>query len=125
MDGLPEKLPAVATKRGTKQTCANEECGRRFYDLNKLPTNCPYCGVKFTAPAKVEIDPKAYVGRSKAKTYKIVQQDPVESEEVEAEADVELEDETSAGPAAEDIPENEDEEIDEKLSPARSERDDQ
>lgn len=29
--------------RGTKRTCQNEECGARFYDLNRTPIVCPIC----------------------------------------------------------------------------------
>jgi uncharacterized protein (TIGR02300 family) len=31
---------------GTKRTCP--ACGKRFYDLNKDPVECPYCGETFT-----------------------------------------------------------------------------
>ena len=31
---------------GTKRTCP--ACGKRFYDLNKDPIECPYCGETFT-----------------------------------------------------------------------------
>lgn len=36
----------MATKaaRGTKRTCQNDECGSRFYDLNRDPIVCPICG---------------------------------------------------------------------------------
>ena len=36
----------MATKtaaRGTKRTCQNQECGSRFYDLNRDPIACPIC----------------------------------------------------------------------------------
>lgn len=35
----------MATKaaRGTKRTCQNDECGSRFYDLNRDPIVCPVC----------------------------------------------------------------------------------
>lgn len=37
---------ATATKqaRGTKRTCQSNECGARFYDLNRNPIVCPICG---------------------------------------------------------------------------------
>lgn len=37
---------ATAAKhaRGTKRTCQNNECGSRFYDLNRDPITCPVCG---------------------------------------------------------------------------------
>ncbi|MBL8847668.1 MAG: TIGR02300 family protein [Hyphomicrobium zavarzinii] len=36
----------MATKqaRGTKRTCQSNECGARFYDLNRDPITCPICG---------------------------------------------------------------------------------
>ena len=36
----------MATKqaRGTKRTCQSNECGARFYDLNRNPITCPICG---------------------------------------------------------------------------------
>ncbi len=30
--------------RGTKRTCQSNECGARFYDLNRDPISCPICG---------------------------------------------------------------------------------
>ena len=36
----------MATKvaaRGTKRSCQNQECGSRFYDLNRDPIACPIC----------------------------------------------------------------------------------
>ncbi len=29
--------------RGLKRTCQNDECGARFYDLNRDPISCPIC----------------------------------------------------------------------------------
>jgi uncharacterized protein (TIGR02300 family) len=57
--------------RGTKRTCDNDECGRRFYDLNKVPTDCPYCGEAFVAPAAVVIDIHAPGRRRQAKNYRL------------------------------------------------------
>jgi uncharacterized protein (TIGR02300 family) len=36
----------MATKqaRGTKRTCQSDDCGSRFYDLNRDPIVCPICG---------------------------------------------------------------------------------
>lgn len=34
----------LQTKRGTKQTCKNETCGSRYYDLRSAQPACPYCG---------------------------------------------------------------------------------
>ncbi|MBU2583529.1 MAG: TIGR02300 family protein [Alphaproteobacteria bacterium] len=34
---------ATADARGTKRTCQNDDCGARFYDLNRDPIVCPNC----------------------------------------------------------------------------------
>jgi uncharacterized protein (TIGR02300 family) len=51
--------------RGTKRTCQNDECGSRFYDLNRNPITCPICGSIYelaSAPltaAAIEAEEKA------------------------------------------------------------------
>lgn len=35
---------ATKQERGTKRTCQSNECGARFYDLNRNPITCPICG---------------------------------------------------------------------------------
>ncbi len=35
---------ATKQERGTKRTCQSNECGARFYDLNRNPIICPICG---------------------------------------------------------------------------------
>lgn len=35
---------ATNKARGTKRTCQSNECGARFYDLNRNPITCPICG---------------------------------------------------------------------------------
>ncbi len=44
-------------KRGTKLTCQSEECGARFYDLNKKSPACPVCGTayKVTPPPETVV----------------------------------------------------------------------
>jgi uncharacterized protein (TIGR02300 family) len=39
----------MATKaaRGTKRTCQSQECGSRFYDLNRDPITCPICDAAY------------------------------------------------------------------------------
>lgn len=34
---------SVKAERGTKRTCQNNQCGARFYDLNRDPITCPIC----------------------------------------------------------------------------------
>ncbi|MEM6499030.1 MAG: FYDLN acid domain-containing protein, partial [Pseudomonadota bacterium] len=45
----------MATKeaRGTKRTCQIEDCGARFYDLNRDPIICPICEMEFVLAATV------------------------------------------------------------------------
>jgi hypothetical protein len=38
------------SRRGLKRTCQDDDCGVRFYDLNKATIACPVCGAAFTAP---------------------------------------------------------------------------
>lgn len=60
----------MATKqaRGTKRTCQNEECGARFYDLNRTPIVCPICEELYElASAPLVIDVHEEKGRPKVK----------------------------------------------------------
>ena len=50
--------PTISARRGTKQTCTNDDCGRRFYDLKKEPADCPYCGAAVEAHAVLRHDSK-------------------------------------------------------------------
>ncbi|SFV28104.1 TIGR02300 family protein [Hyphomicrobium facile] len=80
--------------RGTKHTCSNDECGERFYDLNRDPTDCPYCGVAFD-PLAVHARHtfEMEVGkRTRGKVYKLTQAEPeAEEAEVGVEAGVDVE----------------------------------
>jgi hypothetical protein len=54
--------------RGTKRTCQNDDCGARFYDLNKDPIICPLCEAPYViahAPAGVPLpeEPKPKEGK--------------------------------------------------------------
>ena len=37
----------IKAHRGTKRTCQKEECGSRFYDLNRDPITCPICNTVY------------------------------------------------------------------------------
>lgn len=39
---------SMKAARGTKRTCQNNECGARFYDLNRDPIVCPVCASLYT-----------------------------------------------------------------------------
>ena len=85
---------------GAKRQCQN--CGAKFFDLNKDPIVCPKCGTIFQGAARVE--------RAAAKAE-------VEEDEVVAPAGVELvsldeveaSEEKAAEPAVEDVDVEEDE----------------
>ena len=78
--------------RGTKHTCGNDDCGERFYDLNRSPTDCPYCGETFD-PAAVTARHTFVMEagkRTRGKDYKLTQ-GPAEQDEA-AEAGIDVED---------------------------------
>ena len=109
----PIKAKSISELRGIKKTCGNDDCGRRFYDLNRDPAACPYCGTPYDAPVAVrhEFEMSA-VRQTKGKRYRLeepaapkVQDDVAESEVAEDDAlasppdaliDIDDEDENSA-----------------------------
>lgn len=44
--------------RGTKLTCQVEECGSRFYDLNREPPICPICGATYVIVQPEDVVPE-------------------------------------------------------------------
>lgn len=68
-------MASIKQARGTKRTCQSDECGSRFYDLNRDPITCPICGsiyelasAPLTAHA-IEVEEKA---ARKAKKAEVV-----------------------------------------------------
>ncbi len=56
---LENSIMATKQARGTKRTCQNEECGARFYDLNRTPIVCPICEEIYeiaSAPLLVDVN---------------------------------------------------------------------
>ena len=91
----------MATKdaRGTKLTCQNEECGARYYDLDREPPTCPMCGTTVkVAPPPAPPEP------------------PKEVEKIVSGADEGAEAKKNQDPDAEAADELEDVEIDDSLS---------
>ncbi len=89
-------------------------CGRRFYDLNKLPTPCPYCGVVHAAPKPALPTPNSNGRPSRYPSFK-VQLTARSFEVLPPQADVPVADTDGEDPAAtagEEIPELEEEEDD-------------
>ena len=100
--------------RGTKRTCQSDECGSRFYDLNRNPITCPVCGSIYeiaSAPltaAAIEAEEKAARKAKKAEVIADAGELPaVEGEEALAEVEGE---ETVAAEADETFLEEEEDE---------------
>lgn len=95
----------MATKqaRGTKRTCQN--CDERFYDLDRNPIICPFCGGKYViasspaALAALQAEQRE-LSAKKAKKPAVVEEAEGELPAVEGEealADVEADDSAAAG----------------------------
>jgi uncharacterized protein (TIGR02300 family) len=103
---MSNKASSKSTERGTKRTCQNEECGARFYDLNRQPIICPICNAIYAlvpAPAV-----RAYQGSAKRH---VVEADHAEADAAadgDAHFQMEAEEEPAAGDVAliEDMEEN-------------------
>ena len=81
----------IHAARGTKHTCGNDECGKRFYDLNRSPLDCPYCGVTLVEDVmprhQFEMEPGK---KARSKFYKLTAPAAVEeAEEVAASPETE------------------------------------
>lgn len=108
----------MATKaaRGTKRTCQNQECGARFYDLNRDPIACPMCGSGYViAHQSVSAAATAAAAEEKAarKAKKLADDaaaDLVAAEGEEALADIEVAEEPIAAEGDETFLEEEEEE---------------
>ncbi len=84
--------------RGTKRTCQSDECGARFYDLNRDPIVCPICGTIYVIASgpvgilfKDEEKPQRKVKKEVAKDEDSA--DAVEDEIEEIEDDDSVDDE--------------------------------
>jgi uncharacterized protein (TIGR02300 family) len=109
---------AITAKRGLKRTCESDECGKRFYDLNKAPVSCPYCGSAYLARVVKPVNITAYVPIVKGKHYKIehVVAEPDETASAAEIPAADIEETETADAVAEEIPEIEDEDLDEGIS---------
>jgi uncharacterized protein (TIGR02300 family) len=86
------------TELGTKRLCQN--CGTKYYDLNRDPILCPKCGTAFTISAVA----------LRAKAAPVEEEEEVETEEAQVDF-VSLEEADAEQGGGEDVPEIEDEEI--------------
>jgi uncharacterized protein (TIGR02300 family) len=85
---------------GAKRQCQN--CGAKFFDLNKDPIVCPKCGTIFQGAARVE----RAAAKPEVEEDEVVQPAGVELVSLE---EVEATEEKAAEPAVEDIDVEEDE----------------
>ena len=88
------------TELGAKRQCQN--CGAKFFDLNKDPIVCPKCGTIFQGAARVE----------RAAVKEVVEEDEVVAPagvELVSLDEVEASEEKAAEPAVEDVDVEEDE----------------
>ena len=82
------------TELGAKRQCQN--CGAKFFDMNKDPIVCPKCGTIFQGAARVE----------RAAVKEVVEEDEVVAPagvELVSLDEVEASEEKAAEPAAEDV----------------------
>jgi uncharacterized protein (TIGR02300 family) len=92
--------PVAKTELGAKRQCQN--CGAKFFDLNKDPIVCPKCGTVFQGAARVE----------RAVVKEVVEEDEVVQPagvELVSLDEVEASEEKAAEPAVEDVDVEEDE----------------
>ena len=109
--------PAISPHRGTKQTCTNEDCGRRFYDLKKEPADCPYCGAAVEAHVVVRHEFVTLGKRTKGKTYRLDAPAPVaDTEDTPVDAEIDEEEEDATPSAAADLLIEVDDETDDTTS---------
>jgi len=75
----------VKPELGTKRACTS--CGAKFYDLNKMPVECPKCEASYVPdillPSKETMPPKEVVAKPVVET-------PAETVDKEDTADVEV-----------------------------------
>jgi len=88
----------IQKKRGIKLTCQNEECGERFYDLNRKPIVCPICQAEYVV---VPI-----VAKPEVVTKKVNFNEKIKDKDTETTADNDSE--TTTGPDDETAVDNDD-----------------
>jgi len=87
----PEAHTMATTKqaRGTKRTCQSDECGARFYDLNRDPIVCPICGTIYV----IASGPVGVLFKDEEKAQRKVKKEAVNKDDEAAdETDEEIDD---------------------------------
>jgi uncharacterized protein (TIGR02300 family) len=97
-----KSLPTSAS-RGLKQTCGNEDCSRRFYDLNRTPVACPYCGTPYDAAVVFRHEFVKVVGQRKGKTYRLEEPPVRKIEEDAAEGEIVTEEDDDGAVSTPDV----------------------
>jgi len=77
----------IASPRGAKRLCGNDDCSQPFYDLNRTPAECPYCGTSTAAGVVVRHEFVMAVRQQKGKSYRLVDVPPPSRQEEEVAAD--------------------------------------
>ena len=91
--------------RGIKRTCQSNECGARYYDLNRDPIACPICGTIYLIAHSAVPITAAMIDEKPRKAKKELVTDKELAPEAAAEGDEALVDIEEA----EDIPADDDE----------------
>jgi len=77
-----KKAVSLASQRGAKRHCENEDCSRPFYDLNRAPAECPYCGASAAGNVIERHEFEMAVRQSKGKSYRLVDPPPPRPAEI-------------------------------------------
>jgi hypothetical protein len=72
---------AIPGLRGAKRQCENDDCSRPFYDLNRTPAECPYCGASHSAGVVVPHEFLMAVRQQKGKSYRLIDPPPPSRQE--------------------------------------------
>jgi len=91
----------IQKKRGIKLTCQNEECGERFYDLNRKPIVCPICQAEYIV-APIAAKPEVVTGKVNF-NEKIKDKDTETTTGPDDETAVDNDDDTTTGPDDSDL----------------------
>ncbi|MGD9668510.1 MAG: TIGR02300 family protein [Hyphomicrobiaceae bacterium] len=84
--------------RGTKRTCQSDECGARFYDLNRDPIVCPICGTIYV----IASGPVGVLFKDEEKAQRKVKKETAKADEAADEVEEEIEDIEDADAVEED-----------------------
>lgn len=74
--------------RGTKRTCQSDECGARFYDLNRTPIACPICGTIYV----IASGPVGVLFKDEEKVPRKVKKETVKDDDTADAAEEEIDD---------------------------------